>query len=276
MSSQEEQIMIKKGKVKVNDINIYYEIHGEGFPLVMIHGFNANLDWWPPYLIDEVSKNFKTLFFDNRGAGRTDKPDIEYSMKMMADDTVSLMDALNIERAHVLGISMGGYIAQELVLNYPEKVEKLVLCSTTCGGAKAIPIPPEAMQIVMRDREGLSQKEIIQNWIPILFSEDFIKNNSEFIENFIRRALIAPIPPYSSKRQLLGSARSNFARRLKKVNTPTLVLHGNKDIIFPPKNAEILAKLIPEAKTSIFENIGHLIFSETPEKVVKTLFDFLK
>jgi len=276
MSSQEEQTTIKTGKVKVNDINMYYEIHGDGFPLVMIHGFAANLDWWPPYLIDEVSKNFKTLFFDNRGAGRTDKPDIEYSIKGMADDTLGLMDALKIERAHVLGISMGGLIAQELVLNYPERVEKLVLCSTTCGGAKAIPIPPEAMQIVIRDREGLPQEEIIQNWIPILFSEDFIKNNPEFIEDFIRRALIAPIPPYSAKRQLLGSSSSRLARRLKNVNTPTLVIHGKKDIIFTPQNAEILAKLIPEAKASIFDNIGHLIFSEGPEIVVKTLLDFLK
>jgi len=276
MSDQEEQIMIKKGKVKVNDINMYYEIHGDGFPLVMIHGFAANLDWWPPYLIEEVSKNFKTILFDNRGAGRTDKLDIEYSIKGMADDTVGLMDALKIERAHVLGISMGGFIAQELVLNYPERIEKLVLCSTMCHGSKAIPIPPKATQILMRDREGLPQEEIIQDWIPILFSEDFIKNNPEFIEDFIRRALIAPIPPYSAKRQLFGAELRSPARRLKTVNTPTLVLHGKKDIICTPPNAEILAKLIPEAKASIFDNIGHLIFSEGPEIVVKTLLDFLK
>jgi len=276
MSDQEEQLIVKTGKVKVNDINIYYEIHGDVFPLVMIHGFTANLDWWPPYLIDEISKNFKTLFFDNRGAGRTDKPDIEYSIKGMADDTLGLMDALNIERAHVLGISMGGFIAQELVLNYPERVEKLVPCSTMCGGAKATPIHPEAMQVLIRDREGLPQEEIIRNWIPILFSEDFIKNNPEFIEEFIRRALIAPIPPYSAKRQLLGSALFSSARRLKKVNTPTLVIHGKKDAIFPPQNAEIIANLIPEAKASIFDNIGHFVFSEAPEIAVKTLLDFLK
>ena len=142
MSDQEEQIMIKKGKVKVNDINMYYEIHGEGFPLVMIQGIGQSSLMWPPIFLDEVSKSFKIIIFDNRGAGRTDKPDIEYSIKMFADDTIGLMDALNIERAHVLGYSMGGIIAQELVLNYPKRVEKLVLCSTDCGGNKAVHMSP--------------------------------------------------------------------------------------------------------------------------------------
>ncbi len=130
MSDQEEQIMIKKGKVKVNDINMYYEIHGDGFPLVMIHGFCGTLDVWPRPVIEELSKSFKTVIFDNRGAGRTDKPDIKYSIKMFADDIVGLMDILKIEQAHVLGHSMGGSIALGLSINYPERVKKLVPCST--------------------------------------------------------------------------------------------------------------------------------------------------
>ncbi len=110
-------------------------------------------------MIDEVSKSFKTIIFDNRGAGRTDKPDIEYSIKMMADDTVGLMDALNFKRAHILGLSMGGMIAQEIAFNYPEKVEKLVLCSTSCGGFKSVLPSTEVLQTLRSSTEGLIPEE---------------------------------------------------------------------------------------------------------------------
>ena len=108
-------------KVKVNDIQMFYEVHGEGFPLIMIQGLTANASWWDPRWIQTLSEKFKIIAFDNRGAGRTDISDREYSIKLFADDTASLMNALGIPRANVLAISMGGMIAQELVLNYPEK-----------------------------------------------------------------------------------------------------------------------------------------------------------
>jgi len=104
-------------KVKVGDIEIYCEIKGEGFPLVMIQGLSSSLEWWDPRLIEALSKMFKLVLFDNRGAGRTDVSDRKYSVKLLAEDTAGLMDALGISEANILGISMGGMIAQELVLN---------------------------------------------------------------------------------------------------------------------------------------------------------------
>jgi len=276
MSDQEEQIKVKTGKVKVNDINMYYEIHGDGFPLVMIHGINQNSLTWPPIFLDEVSKNFKIIIFDSRGAGRTDKPDIEYSIKMFADDTVGLMDALNIERAHVLGHSMGGFIAQELVINYPERVEKLILFSTSCGGSKAVPPSPEVMQMLSEDLEGLTLEDMQRRFIPIALTEEYVKDNLDLIEESITIYLKAPTPLYSFKRQLGAVMRFNAGRRLKKINTPTLVMHGKKDILILPQNAEILAKLIPEAKLTYFENSAHATYVEEPENVAKALFEFLK
>ena len=277
MSSQEEQIIVKTGKVKVNDINMYYEIYGDGFPLVMIMGLGVSFDYWNPNIIEEFSKNFNVIVFDNRGAGRTDKPDTEYSIKLFADDTIGLMEALNIERAHVLGHSMGGAIAQEIVLNYPERVEKLVLSSTTCGGRKFVMPSNEITQIVMRDREGMDQEEIVRNLVSVRFTEDFIKNNPEFIEEEIQRELKAPItPPYSFKRQGIAVAQFNTAKRLKNINTPTLVLHGKKDILVPPKNGEILAELISGAKISLFDKSGHETHFHEPEKYVKIILEFLK
>ena len=275
MSNQEEQIMIKKGKVKVNDINIYYEIHGDGFPLVMIHGFAGSLDAWPLAVIEELSKSFKTVIFDNRGAGRTDKPDIRYSIKMFADDTVGLMDALNIERAHVLGHSQGSIIAYELIINYPERVEKLVLCSTLY----TVPPSSEVLKIAMGDigltSKGLTYEEIIRKMIPIMLTEEFIKNNSESLEEVIQRLAKAPTPIYSLKR----IAKSNSPIRkstLKKINSPTLLMQGKKDVLVPPENSEILANLIPGAKLVLFDNNAHMIFTEEPQKTVETLLEFLK
>ena len=130
-------------KTKSNDINIYYEVHGKGFPLVMIMGLGGNVFQWDPTLIREMSKRYKTVIFDNRGAGRTDAPKIDYSPKMFADDTVRLMDELKMQKAHILGLSMGGGIAQEIALSYPQRLEKLILCCTSCGESRYIPQPPE-------------------------------------------------------------------------------------------------------------------------------------
>ncbi len=263
-------------KIQVNDIEIYYEIHGEGFPIVMIHGFSANLDWWPQSLINELSKTFKVILFDNRGAGRTNKPDMEYSIRLFADDTAGLMDALNIKKAFIIGLSMGGMIAQELTLNYPEKVEKLILCGTSCGGSKSTPPSAETLKTLMRDRDAITQEEAIREWIPILFSKDFIMNNPEYIENFVQRCLIAPIPPYNYRLQSNACFQFNAGRKLKEIKTSTLVLHGKKDIMLPPENAETISKFIHDAKLHIFDEIGHLIFSEKPEEVLTLVMDFLK
>ena len=136
-------------RAKVNDINIYYDVHGDGFPLVMVMGFLGNADCWDPRMLPVLADKFKVIVFDNRGAGRTDISAKEFSIKLFAEDTVGLMDVLKVPKAHVLGISMGGMIAQELALNYPERVEKLILASTFCGG-------PHSMLIDTADLDRMS------------------------------------------------------------------------------------------------------------------------
>jgi len=168
-------------KVKVNDVQIYYELHGDGFPLVMINGLGGHVYTWNPDHIRELSK---------------------YSIKLFADDTAGLMNALGIPRAHVFGISMGGMIAQELVINYPEKVEKLVLCSTSCGGAKAVQPSMDVVQLLMADRSALSPEEIVRMDIPTILTEDFIKNNPDFVELHIQRTLKAPLSEEAFMRQV--------------------------------------------------------------------------
>jgi len=151
---------------------MYYEIHGEGFPYVMIMAMAGDINWWTPEIIEASSQNYKTIIFDNRGTGQTDESAMDYSIKMFADDTVGLMDALNIEKAHIFGACMGGMIAQEIALTYPDRVEKLILGCTHCGGSKQVPPSNKILRKMMNPR-----KMKPDDFIPLCFTEDFIKNN---------------------------------------------------------------------------------------------------
>ncbi|MFX0004127.1 MAG: alpha/beta fold hydrolase [Promethearchaeota archaeon] len=259
-------------KIKVNDINMYYEIHGEGFPLIMILGLSCDVNWWTPEIIDAMAKNFNTIIFDNRGVGRTDKPEINYSIKMFAEDTIGLMDALKIEKAHTLGFSLGGFIAQEIALNYPDRVEKLVLCGTHAAGTKHLIASDEAMDFILNPPED--PKEYVNEFIPLLFTKAYIESNPDFIESYKQRMLKIPFNLDLYRRQLQGSIFKT-ARRAKKIITPTLILQGKHDIIIPPENAEILKKEIHDSKVIMFENAAHFLFQPDPEGVVNVITEFL-
>ena len=252
-------------KARVNDIQMYYEVRGEGFPLVMIHGLSANSDWWEPRMVQELSKRFTTVLFDNRGAGRTDVSDRSYTIRLFADDTAGLMDALGISRAHVLGISMGGRIAQELVLNYPGKVEKLVLCSASCGGKESAPLSEEVKRMLAVDRSASAHASV---------TEDYAKNNPDIVEAVRGRVLKAPISDEAYRRQLKASVESHTFDRLSQIRAPTLILHGRKDVLSPPENGRILAEAILGAKLVYFERSGHALLEEM-EEVIDAVMSFL-
>jgi len=263
-------------KVKVNDIRMFYEVHGEGFPLIMIQGLSANLDWWDPRWIQTLSEKFKIIAFDNRGAGRTDISDREYSIKLFADDTAGLMDALGTPRANVLGLSMGGMIAQELVLNYPEKVKKVVLCATHCGGAKSVQASDEVMGMLTADVSALalSAEEVARMTIPLLFTKDFIKNTPGVEELVIEQISKNPISNEAFMRQMSAIMNFDAYDRLSQVKTAALILHGKQDILVPPENGSILEKAIPSARLVSFENCAHGLLEQT-EEVLDTILEFL-
>jgi pimeloyl-ACP methyl ester carboxylesterase len=254
--------------IKVNNINIYYEIHGDGFPYVLIMGMAGDINWWTPEIIEIFSKHFKTIIFDNRGTGRTDKPSMEYSIKMFADDTVGLMDVLNIEKAHILGVCMGGMIAQEIALNYPERLEKLILGCTHCGGSKQVPPSNKILRKIMATRKP-------DDFIPLIFTEDFIKNNPDFIESYRQRMLKIPIPTDSYQRQMQAMMGFSTGMKLRKINVPTLILHGKEDVLVPPQNTEIFAKKIPGARVVILDNVAHFLFQPNHEQVFNAINTFL-
>ena len=147
--------------INVNDINIYYEVHGEGEPLILIGGLANDITDYTDHttIIPELSQHYTVIAFDNRGVGRTDKPDAPYSIEMMAEDTVGLLDTLGITKAHLLGISMGGRIALALTLRHPERVNALVLAST---GARVV----RTWWRTIRSEERRVGKECRSRWSP--------------------------------------------------------------------------------------------------------------
>jgi pimeloyl-ACP methyl ester carboxylesterase len=136
--------------VQVGDLNVYYEEIGHGFPVLLIMGLSANVDWWPPMFVEPLARNWRLILFDNRGAGRTKGDHSRFSIPLAAQDSLRLLDELKIERAHVIGMSMGGMIAQEMTLAAPERVAKLVLACTTCGVRSGSVISQETLKLAMR------------------------------------------------------------------------------------------------------------------------------
>ncbi|MHA2009160.1 MAG: alpha/beta fold hydrolase [Promethearchaeota archaeon] len=269
-------------KIKVNDINIAYEVSGEGHPLVMIMGSNANKDWWGSTIIKEFSKHFKVIIFDNRGMGRTDIPDGPYTIQMMVNDTIGLMDALNIDRAHIMGASMGGGIALELTITFPERVNRIILVSAFCGGPNAKGNPPllspeimEQLAPMMELMEKGQHEELARILLYFCCSEEFINNNPDLAEKFVSRYLKNPTSAKGSTNQFLSVATLDTFERLPQIYHPTLIMHGTTDRMVPFKNAEIIKEQISGAELISYENVEHLIYLQEEQDFIKRVIEFL-
>ncbi len=260
-------------KIRANGIEIYYELHGQGDPLVLIMGLRRNTEWWYRQL-PLLSRHFTVLVFDNRGAGRSDKPAADYSIPLFADDTAALMASLDIHSAHVAGISMGGYIAQELAVRHPERVRTLVLGCTGAGGEKAVGMSPERVKKFIANK-GLSPEQILRKDMDIYFSDRFIREHPEEIEEFIEISLRYYQPADAFLRQFAACLAHDTADRLHRITVPTLILSGDDDPLIPPENSRILKRLIPHADLLFLPAGRHCFFIELAERFNRMVVDFL-
>jgi pimeloyl-ACP methyl ester carboxylesterase len=260
--------------VTLNGIQIYYEIHGRGDPLVLIMGLRRNAEWWQ-YQIPTLSQSFQVVVFDNRGAGRSDKPDMPYSIGLFAEDTKELMSSLGIRRAHVLGVSMGGYIAQELAILYPEMVRGLILGCTSPGGKRAVAMSPERLAMFTAI-QGLSPEQILRKDMDIYFSQHFIDTNPDWINRFIEISLRYYQPVEAFQHQFEACLTHDTTDRLQTIHRPTLILSGDDDPLVPPENSRILKECIPQAELVFFPNGRHCFFIEEAELFNKKVLAFLK
>jgi pimeloyl-ACP methyl ester carboxylesterase len=262
-------------KVMVRDINMYYEVHGpvDGEPLVLIAGMGSDLTSWS-FQVHEFSKKYKVILFDNRGAGRTDAPDSSYSIKMMADDTAKLLTILNIEDAHIVGVSMGGYISLELAINHPQKIRSLSLLT---AAADQTPIGRYFTETrVKLAQEGVSPETLTMYSLLWVYTDKFFEDTKRVQAAINARVnRLYPQPLYALNRQVEACAQHRTKDRLNQIKAPTLVLVGKEDILLPVKVSEVIAEGIPNAKLVILEGGGHGFCSEIPDKVNQAILSFL-
>jgi len=263
-------------KAQSNGIEIYYEIHGEGQPLVLISGLGYS-SWQWHKMVPLLAEHFQVIVFDNRGVGQSDKPAGPYVAQMLAADTIGLLDALGIDKAIVMGHSMGGFIAQSMALEYPERVSKLILASTNFGGPNHIPVTPDAMKVLSDvNSDALTR---FKNGLVVSTAPGRAEKNPEMIEEWVKWRVANPIEPVHYQAQLaIGLAlipeAAAFENKLKNVSVPTLILFGAHDNVVPPANADLLAKQISGSQIRILPDAGHFFPLEVPEEASQIVIEF--
>ena len=263
-------------KITTNNIELYYEIHGAGQPLVLISGLGYPLWQWHK-MVPFLAEHFQVITFDNRGVGQSDKPAGPYTAQMLAADTAGLLDALGIEKAIIAGHSMGGFIAQAMALDFPQKVAKLILCSTNFGGPHHVPVTPEAMKVLTDVTSDALTR--FKNGLAVSTAPDWSEKNPEMIEEWVKWRVANPIDPAPYQAQMaigfgLMPEAAAFENKLPRLNVPTLILFGAHDKVVPPENASLLAEKISGSKVVILPNAGHFFPIEVAEAASRTITDF--
>lgn len=250
-----------------------YETQGEGDPLLLINGLGSDRSEWL-FQLPAFGRLFRVVAFDNRGTGGSEAPPGPYSTAQMADDAAALLAHLEIGRAHVLGVSLGGMIAQEVALRHPEKVLRLVLACTAPGGEGSVRPDPETLRAFVRS-PGDDPQEEIRRGIPFLYSEEYRRGHPEEIEAFVRRRLEKPVSAEGHAAQLAAAVGHSAWDRLGTIRAPTLVIAGDGDRLVPPENSRRIARRIPGAKFVLLPGAPHRLFAENAEEFNREVTAFL-
>jgi pimeloyl-ACP methyl ester carboxylesterase len=230
-------------------------------------------------MVPGLAERFQVIVFDNRGVGQTDRPDGPYSAQMLAADTAGLLEALGIPEATVMGHSMGGFVAQALVLERPELVDKLILAATNFGGPNHIPVTQEAMA-VLSDVSG-DPIERFKRGLAVSTAPGFVENNPDVIEEWLAYREQNPIAPGPYQAQMavglgLMAPENAFEGKLAAVEQPALILFGEVDKVVPPENAQLLHERLPQSEVVLLPNAGHFFPLEVPERAVEVITAFVE
>jgi 3-oxoadipate enol-lactonase len=243
--------------------SLYWESTGEGDPVLLIMGLGLSGGaWWRT--VPVISRRLRVITFDNRGVGRSRAFSYAYTTEAMADDAVSVLDDLGLERVHVYGISLGGMVAQQLALRHPARVRSLVLGATNAGGPRAVRADEEVVAFFRR-RLRMRADEAAWASVPFNYGPRCRSEHFDRIEEDIAQRLAHPFAERAYRAQMFAAGLHNCYGRLPSIAAPTLVVHGHHDRVIPVANAQLIAERIPGARLEILAECGHLYATEEPE-----------
>ncbi len=274
-------------KVHVGDIDIAYKTFGKGEPILLVSGAGGDMNAWDPSTLKVLSSNHTVIVFDNRGVGNTTTGSKPFSIQQFANDTAGLLDALKIRKADVLGYSMGSFVAQQLTVTNPEKVNRLILVAASCGGKEGIPQSPQLQKMASDvankfiNNISVSQEEM-KSLISASLGPGWIRLNPESLETIPEaKDLLASITPNNNLKQIkaiqswFATNWSGICSQLTKLSNPTLVIIGTDDVAVPTANSLVIAEKIPGAWLVQIKDAGHAIPSQYPDKINRMLQTFL-
>jgi pimeloyl-ACP methyl ester carboxylesterase len=248
---------------------IYWDEQGQGEPILLTMGLGWPCTMWYRTR-PTLAARYRTIAFDNRGAGRSDVPPGPYSIAAMASDAAAVLDAAGVQRAHVLGASMGGMIAQEFALQYPERVRSLVLACTACGGPHATQASPEVIQVLLH-RQG-TPTERAEAVVPFIYDAATPRTR-------IDEDLAVLSKNYATSEGYMGQLQGILAweayTRLPEIRIPTLAVHGVNDRLVPAANSDLIASCIPGAQLVKIPNASHIFMTDQPEAAQQSFLLFL-
>ena len=276
-------------KVRVGDIEMAYKMFGKGDPILLIQGVGGSMDSWEPSILRDLSSNHTVIILDNRGVGNTTTGTKQFSIQQFANDSVGLLDALKIQKANVLGYSMGSFIAQQFVLTHPEKVDRLVLIASTCGGKDNVPNTPEVLELAKKLLSSIVNNTSIEPQdvkaaVALSYGPTWIKLHPDILESIPTNAkdlLLSGMGPdtYIQQEKITQNWKSTnwsgVCSQLPNISKPTLVMTGTEDVTIPAANSLIIAEKIPGAWLVQMKNAGHQITSQYPDEIGTILNTFL-
>jgi len=263
--------------LKVKDTDLYYEVYGEGTPFVFFSETACDGAVWKIYQVPEFSRDYRVLIFDYPGTGQSSKPSIKYTTKMFAADAAAIMDHLGMEQAIVCGHSMGGRVAQLLALDYPKKVQKLILASSGAAHPGATGIP---LRIAKEMVERGYERYVREHTIEVGWTDEYAAAHPDVIEKYlkVRMANLCPVEFYF--RHVIARQEHDTTKRLKNIKVPTLILVGEDDhaVVSDMSHragADLLARGIPRSKLVVLPNERHSYFFSEPETAHRIIREFL-
>lgn len=264
-------------RVADNDgVQIAWEQRGpldDPVPIVLVHGLGYARWGWEP-VADRLAEDRRVVLLDNRGIGASDVPTGPYTAEQMAGDVLAVVDDLGAERVQLVGASLGGMIAQHVALARPDLVDRLVLVATTPGGAVAHPLPEATQQLLAR-MPTMDPTEALEAAVDNALGAVEGDRRRALVERIMAHRLALPQDPAGWQAQAHAGTTHDLGDRVREVACPVLVLHGTRDAVVDPRNADVLGELLPDVRVRPVEGGGHLWFWEQPGRFVDEVRDFL-